>query len=102
MNNDVSAIRGQRAQLLGLLLEARGQWVPLPQILELRVSQYGARIFELRRLGFRIENRRNGEHSSFRLLPGPAITPASDDSGRTAAAGTFPEFGELAPESYPD
>jgi hypothetical protein len=47
----------QRARVLRLLIDAHGAWVPLPQILELRISQFGARIFELRRLGFQIENK---------------------------------------------
>ena len=47
----------QRARLLQLLIEARGCEVPLPQILDLKISQYGSRILELRRLGFRITNR---------------------------------------------
>jgi len=66
----------QRARILGVLLQARGEWVPLPEILALRVAQYGARIHELRRLGFRIRNRtehRDGQvFSYFRLEAGPA------------------------------
>ena len=61
----------QRATILHVLNAAGHDWVPLPRILELRISQYGARIYELRRLGHRIENRsewRNGKrHSWFRL-----------------------------------
>jgi hypothetical protein len=57
------------------LIDARSQWVPLPEILALGVAQYNARIFELRRLDFRIENRaerRDGQtHTFFRLVPSP-------------------------------
>jgi hypothetical protein len=66
----------QSAALLRLLIDAHGSWVPLPQILTLGIAQYGARIHELRRLGFAIENRTervNGaRHSWFRLLNSPA------------------------------
>jgi hypothetical protein len=62
----------QRDAILGLLVRARGAWVPLPKILELGCAQYNARIFELRRLGFHIENRgetRDGvRHTFFRLV----------------------------------
>lgn len=66
----------QRDRIVRLLVEARGEWVALSQILELGIAQYGARIFELRRAGFRIENRTERDpstgavHSWFRL-PGP-------------------------------
>ena len=65
----------QSAALLRLLIDAHGSWVPLPQILALGIAQYGSRIFELRRLGFVIENkteRINGaRHSWFRLVNSP-------------------------------
>lgn len=65
----------QRDRILRLLVEAHGEWVPLPQILALGVAQYNARIFELRRLGFNIENRSESDtvtgvrRSWFRLSP---------------------------------
>ncbi len=66
----------QSASLLRLLIDAHGSWVPLPQILALGIAQYNARILELRRLGFVIENkteRVNGaRHSWFRLVNSPA------------------------------
>jgi len=68
----------QSAALLRLLIDAHGSWVPLPEILKLGVAQYGARIFELRRLGFIIENKSERvagarqRHSWFRLLNSPA------------------------------
>ncbi len=62
----------QSAALLRLLIDAHGSWVALPQILALGIAQYNARILELRRLGFVIENkteRVNGaRHSWFRLV----------------------------------
>jgi hypothetical protein len=58
---------------LSLLLRARGSWVPLPQILTLGIAQYNARVFELRRLGFRIANKREGKRSWFRLVPGATV-----------------------------
>jgi hypothetical protein len=66
-------VKGQRARILRLLLDAKGTWVPLPQILELHISQFGARILELRRLNFRIENKTERDdsgviHSWYRLV----------------------------------
>jgi hypothetical protein len=71
----------QRAELLRFFLNAKGGWIPLPEILALGIAQYGARILELRRLGFNIENRTEHvdgvRHSWFRLLNSPA-TPAPE------------------------
>jgi hypothetical protein len=69
----------QRAAILDLLIEARGSWVPLPTILELHISQFGARIFELRRTGFSIENKIEHDNSGvvhlwYRLLNPPKAT----------------------------
>ena len=65
----------QRDRILQVLKDARGSWVPLPEILDLGIAQYKASIFELRRLDFRIENRaerRDGQtHTFFRLVPSP-------------------------------
>lgn len=64
----------QRGRILGLLIAARGGWISLPQILELKISQFGARILELRRSGLKIENRTetiDGQrHSWYRLCTG--------------------------------
>lgn len=77
----------QRGEILALLVNARGEWVGLPEIMKC-AAQYNARVLELRRLGFNIENRTetvNGErHSWFRLLPStggkpePEAVPESD------------------------
>lgn len=76
----------QRDQLLALFLPDRE--VPLPEILALGIAQYNARIFELRRLGFRIKNRTkeiNGvKHSWFRLVHGPERSAGSVQPDRTA------------------
>jgi hypothetical protein len=95
----------QRDQILGLLIAARGDWVPLPKITDC-AAQYNARIFELRGLGFRIANRTrlvNGtKHSWFRLEPQPS-TATSPQERQPASAYSFPEFGSLTPERwYPD
>ncbi len=81
MNSDVNraiprrspqSAKTQTAHILRLLIDARGAWVPLPEIMAC-AAQYNARIFELRRCGFTIENRTetvNGvRHSWFRLVP---------------------------------
>jgi hypothetical protein len=69
----------QRTRILRLLIDARGAWVPLPEILTLGIVQYRARILEVRRRGFIIENKTDrmdgARHSWFRLIASPA-TPA--------------------------
>jgi hypothetical protein len=64
----------QRAAILRLLLDAKGGWVPLPEIMRC-AAQYNSRIFELRRLGFTVENRTERDGSGnvlswYRLVPG--------------------------------
>ena len=97
----------QRSKILGLLTAARGDWVPLPKILEC-AAQYNARIHELRRMGFRIPAPRskmvNGQkHTWYRIDFGDSA-PANTEQLPTAipAPSAFPQFGELAPERYPD
>lgn len=58
----------QRDRLLALLESRLREWVPLPRILDLGIAQYNARIYELRRLGHRIENKQEGDRSWFRLV----------------------------------
>jgi len=63
----------QAARIVNLLRSRAGEWVPLPEILDLHISQYSARIFQARHeWGLRIENRVetiNGQkHSWFRLI----------------------------------
>jgi hypothetical protein len=68
--------KSQRAAVLRLLVDAKGGWVALPDVLALGIAQYNARILELRRLGFVIENKTErvagARHSWFRLLNSPA------------------------------
>jgi hypothetical protein len=103
----VSSRAGQRSRILDVLITAHGAWVPLPEIIEC-AAQYNARIFELRRLSFRITNRTrevDGKRCSwFRLESQPAITSTPERRGsvKHASAGSFPEFGVLAPERYGD
>ena len=79
----------QRARILNLLIAARGGEVGLPEISAL-AAQYNARLFELRRLGFKIVNRTQEidgvRHSWFRLLAGSAQSDTStpSDAGRDA------------------
>jgi hypothetical protein len=76
----------QRSAILRLLTDARGSWVPLPEILKC-AAQYSARIHELRRelasRGLEIQNRTqriNGQrHSWFRLVQKERETPKSPD-----------------------
>jgi hypothetical protein len=71
----------QRAEILALLVKARGEWVPLPEIMAC-AAQYNARLFELRRLGFKIENRtetvKGQRHSFFRLWPSTKPDPVAE------------------------
>jgi hypothetical protein len=76
----------QRARILCLLIAARDGSVSLPDIMAC-AAQYNARVLELRRLGFVIENkteRVNGaRHSWFRLVslrsPAPKPEPAKSE-----------------------
>ncbi len=47
----------QRSRIMELLRSRQGQWVSLPEILDLHIGQYNARILELRRSGIEIENK---------------------------------------------
>ena len=71
----------QQAAILRLLIDARGAWVPLPEIMAC-AAQYNARVFELRRTGFNVENRTEHvdgvRHSWFRLVN--SSTPAAPES----------------------
>jgi hypothetical protein len=97
----------QRSKILGLLIDAHGGWISLPEIADCAV-QYNARIYELRRLGFGIENRISEvdgvRKSWFRLKSIPTSVNASQAKSATPAKETsFPQFGDLAPRSgYPD
>jgi hypothetical protein len=73
VNNNRPKPGSQAGRILKLLEDAKGGKVPLPAILALKVSQYNARIHDLRhRFGFRIENGAEPgrpDHTFFRLLP---------------------------------
>jgi len=103
-----NAIRAsQRSQILRLLISARGDWVSLLEIKEC-AAQYNSRIFDLRRLGFRIANKIREvdgvRRSWFRLESSPStVHDAQTEATSDATATSFPEFGSLAPERrYPD
>jgi hypothetical protein len=66
----------QTARILRLLMDARGAWVPLFEIMSC-AAQYNARLWSLRRLGFQIENKTQRDdsgvvHSWYRLVSPPA------------------------------
>ena len=103
----------QRAKILAELVSAHGEWVPLPTILALKISQFGARMFELRRLGFRIVNRTSNvdgiKHSWYRLEPGsvaplPSKAPAPRGQEPVVKSGPRSLFAESVRErlDYPD
>ena len=89
----------QRAAILHLLIAARGEWVPLPQI-SACAAQYNARIYELRRLGFRIVNKKKDvdgvRHSWFRLASSPIQTSVAMPSASAVerVSETLPLFTE--------
>jgi hypothetical protein len=87
----------QRGRILALLVTARGGWVALPA---LGVAQYNSRVLELRRLGFRIENRREAKRSWFRLVAGPSLpTPAPAPVFPPASTpDTESLFGDISPD----
>jgi hypothetical protein len=64
----------QRQRLLTLLRDHANEWVELPKIMAAGGAQYGARIYELRRLGHQIQNLQQADHSWFRLLTAPTQT----------------------------
>ena len=93
----------QTARIVNLLRLRSPQWVSLPEILELRISQYSARIHQARhQWGLPIENRIEIVHgkkrSWFRLLEQatPLVSTCPLPQGPASL------FGELAPERYPD
>ncbi len=47
----------QKQRLKGLFLKNPNEWISLKTILSLYISQFGARIFELRGEGMKIENK---------------------------------------------
>jgi hypothetical protein len=51
-----STRRNQRDRILQLLIAARGNWIPSPELAAISL-QYSARISEARKLGFQIENK---------------------------------------------
>src|SRR5438105_1353349 len=82
-----NSFSGQRAKILALLTAAKGGEVPLPQI-QACAAQYGARIHELRRAGFRIPPPRmetvNGRrHSWYRLESAAALMQRSQPAAES-------------------
>ncbi|HLV85811.1 MAG TPA: hypothetical protein VKV39_02470 [Candidatus Sulfotelmatobacter sp.] len=97
----------QRERILALLSSRPGQWIGLPEILDLGFAQFGARILELRRTGHQIENKT--EHRDGKVLSWYRLTPSAqrlkaDPAPATSGLPTPPVglFGDLRPERYPD
>jgi hypothetical protein len=93
----------QRDRLFALLKARANLWVPLKDVLALGIAQYGSRIFELRRLGHRIESKQEGDRSWFRLVPALASV-AIPESESIKEPSTKPDslFGQLAPPRHLD
>ena len=47
----------QEARLKALFESREGEWIPLNEILDMRIGQYNARIFGLRHKGMNIQNK---------------------------------------------
>jgi hypothetical protein len=97
----------QTQRIVGLLRSRSPHWVPLTEILGLRISQYAARIYQARHeWGLNIENRvetTHGEkHSWFRVVERPQTAKSEQSTSAAPRTETFPEFGSVAPERYPD
>jgi hypothetical protein len=81
--------KSQCARILSLLIDARGSWVPLPEILAC-AAQYNARLYSLRRLGFHIENRTERDaagavHSWYQLINSAAPQPVKSEDPKPIA-----------------
>ena len=101
----------QTSRIVDLLRSRSPEWVPLPEILDMRprISQFSARVWEARhRWGLSIENRVEnvgGEKRSwFRLIePTQDVTrPGVLRAYPPAALTPGSLFDELAPERYPE
>jgi hypothetical protein len=84
VNHSTPQSNTQRAAILRLLIDARGAWVPLPEIMAC-AAQYNARLHELRKAGFnipkpRIETINGQKHTWYRLLASPMAAPVSSFS----------------------
>jgi hypothetical protein len=98
-NEEVNRRGNQGAQLLALLKAYSPNLAPLHEVVDVAGFQYSARIFELRRLGHRIENEPG---RGFRLITHP---PAAFESRKIEApepASHSQEssslFGDLTPD----
>lgn len=98
----------QAARIVHLLRSRSPHWVSLPEILELRISQYSARIHQARHqwglpIENRVENVNGKKHSWFRLIePGMGVRLSSGAADCSPTVVLPSLFGELAPERYPD
>jgi len=84
----------QRDQLLALLRSRAHAWVSLEDITTVAGFQYNARVYELRRLGHRIENKPGW----FRLATAGAIDDSQAITKTPGAAEGDRLFPDLLPE----
>lgn len=92
----MTVAKNQRQEILDLLIAARGGEVASPVLSRISL-QYGARVLELRRMGFRIINRiervDGKTHGYFRLDMGTVVAPreaAQNPSASSASDTLFP------------
>jgi Helix-turn-helix domain len=90
----------QRERILELFLARPGQWIPLWEILDLKISQFGARLLELRAEGYVIVNRKEWHGSQqlswYRLESEPTPTRIREAAPATQTSDSL--FGDLSPE----
>jgi hypothetical protein len=92
--------------LLELLATHAPSWVSLAQVLDLHIAQYNARVLELRRAGFTIENRTefvDGRRLSwFRLVQQNGAAPTRFQAAPSLLADQTPLlFQDLAENTAP-
>lgn len=92
----------QCSRLLSLLKSRQGLWVPLPDILALGFSQFGARLLEIRRDGHTILNKtehRDGKVLSwYKLVPNQNSAKTVVESGDHHIGATGSLFGDISPD----
>jgi hypothetical protein len=118
--NGGGAAKNQRDRILAVLIKARGERVPLCDLLGI-AAQYGARLYEIRhKLGLNVENKTQEvdgvRHSWFRLIPRPSsslrleekkppVTYSQGGNRKRHGGSEFltPSlFGDLSPERHRD
>ena len=96
-----ACLTGQQRRIFELLFANRNRWVSLPVILELKVSQYGSRVYDLRKkFGLEIKNRvevRDGKKCSWFMLVWPEPRGSENRPDHVSSDNLFDD---AAPANY--